>query len=118
MSDSKRGKKPLVADRRYPKRRSVAAAKKPAPVRRKSKRKPKKRRNILSRLLRWFMRLIWGLIWRVWMLCFVVLALAVGYVWTTLPDVNVLLDGRARGSVTLQDRDADAHPIEDFERFW
>ena len=105
MSDSKRGKKPLVADRRYPKRKSVAAAKKPAPVRRKSKRKPKKRRNILSRLLRWFMRLIWGLIWRVGTLCFVVLALAVGYVWTILPDVNVLLDGRARGSVTLQDRD-------------
>ena len=51
------------------------------------------------------MRLIWGLIWRVGTLCFVVLALAVGYVWTTLPDVNVLLDGRARGSVTLQDRD-------------
>lgn len=32
-------------------------------------------------------------------------ALAVGIVYTTLPDVDALLDGRARGSVTLLDRD-------------
>jgi membrane peptidoglycan carboxypeptidase len=30
-------------------------------------------------------------------------AAAVGYVMTTLPDITALLDGRARGSVTLQD---------------
>ncbi len=33
------------------------------------------------------------------------LALAVGVVYTSLPDVDALLDGRARGSVTLLDRD-------------
>ncbi len=35
----------------------------------------------------------------------VLLALAVGVVYTSLPDVDALLDGRARGSVTLLDRD-------------
>ncbi len=33
------------------------------------------------------------------------LALAVGVVYTSLPDADALLDGRARGSVTLLDRD-------------
>ena len=34
------------------------------------------------------------------------LALGIGYFYLTLPPVNELLDGRARGSVTLLDRDA------------
>jgi len=102
MSDSRKGKRPLVADRRYPK----AAAKKPAARKaapRKRKPTPKKSRNIFVRLFRWVLRLIWKVTWRVGVAVIAVLGLAVGYFWTTLPDVEDLLDGRARGSVTLLD---------------
>ncbi|MEL7014379.1 MAG: transglycosylase domain-containing protein [Pseudomonadota bacterium] len=53
------------------------------------------------------MRIVWAVLWRVSALAAVVLALAVGYVYLTLPDVQALLDGRARGSVTLLDSNAD-----------
>ncbi|WP_223421027.1 transglycosylase domain-containing protein [Tateyamaria pelophila] len=109
MSDSKRGKRPLVADRRYPKRKTTATAKKPvkkpAPKRRKTVRRPRKKDNILVRLMKWLMRGIWAIFWRAGLVAVLLLGLAVGYYWTTLPDVNALLDGRARGSVTLKDRD-------------
>jgi membrane peptidoglycan carboxypeptidase len=107
MRDSKKGKRPLVADRRYPGRKPAAAAKKPVPTRRKAVRKPKKTGNILTRMLRWIGRLIWVITWRVSLVGALVLALAVGYFWTTLPDVTALLDGRARGSVTLKDREGE-----------
>ena len=48
--------------------------------------------------------MIWGICWRVGVIAGMLLALAVGVVYGTLPDVDVLLDGRARGSVTLLDR--------------
>lgn len=109
MSDSKRGKRPLVADRRYPKRKTTAATKKPvkkpAPKRRKVARKPKKKDNIFVRLFKWLMRGVWAIFWRVGLVATLVLGLAVGYYWTTLPEVTALLDGRARGSVTLKDRE-------------
>ncbi|WP_299284187.1 transglycosylase domain-containing protein [uncultured Tateyamaria sp.] len=104
MSDSRKGKRPLVADRRYPKTRAKTTAKKPAPKRRKAA-KPKRSGNILTRAFRWVLRLIWKVTWRVTFVACTVLALAVGYFWTTLPDVERLLDGRARGSVTLMDQD-------------
>ena len=103
MSDSRKGKRPLVADRRYPKTAAKTAAKKPAPKRRRPTRKPKPKGNILIRAVRWLVRLIWKITWRVGFAACVTLGLAVGYFWTTLPDVNELLDGRARGSVTLMD---------------
>ncbi|WP_299771108.1 transglycosylase domain-containing protein [uncultured Tateyamaria sp.] len=106
MSDSRKGKRPLVADRRYPKK----AAKKPArkaPAKRRRAAPKKPQRNIFVRLFRWMMRLIWWITWRVGLTVTAVVALAVGYFWTTLPDVNELLDGRARGSVTLLDREGD-----------
>ncbi|WP_299367199.1 PBP1A family penicillin-binding protein [uncultured Tateyamaria sp.] len=100
MSDSKRGKRPLVADRRYG---AKPAAKKPKPKARKTTPPPK--RGIIARILRWIVRLIWVVTWRGAAVAALVLALAVGYVWTTLPNVTQLLDGRARGSVTLLDRE-------------
>ncbi|WP_299701599.1 transglycosylase domain-containing protein [uncultured Tateyamaria sp.] len=106
MSDSRKGKRPLVADRRYPKK----AAKKPArkaPAKRRRAAPKKPQRNIFVRLFRWMMRLIWWITWRVGLTVTAAVALAVGYFWTTLPDVNELLDGRARGSVTLLDREGD-----------
>jgi penicillin-binding protein 1A len=109
MSDSGRRKPPLVADKRYSKTQKAAKpAKKPAP--RKRAAPAKRRRNpivaLFSGLFRWIFRLIWAFTWRVGLLCFLLLALAVGYFYTTLPPATELLDGRANGSVTMMDRDA------------
>ncbi|QYX56610.1 PBP1A family penicillin-binding protein [Roseovarius sp. SCSIO 43702] len=111
MSD-RGGKKPrLVADRR-----TRPTKKKPAPKRakapaRKARRTAKPRRGgivgLLSGLVRWVLRLVWGITWRLTAIVALIVAIAVGYVYTTLPEVNVLLDGRSRGSVTLLDRNGD-----------
>lgn len=127
MSDSGRRKPPLVAEKRYGgaakktsksakkpiTRRSPAKGKsaKPKPAGRKTYRRKstKKRRNpvvaFLLRILRWIWGVVWAVSWRVGMVVGLILGLAVGYVTLTLPDVDELLDGRARGSVTLLDRD-------------
>ncbi len=123
MTESNRRKSRLVADKRYPtKGRKPAATKraaKPAGKKstarkaapRKTARKKTRRSSggkgggIFRRLFRWFWRIIWGISWRVGAVAGLLLALAVGVVYTSLPDVDALLDGRARGSVTLLDRD-------------
>jgi 1A family penicillin-binding protein len=133
------GRKPLVADKRYPKsrsgkgakparrgarkgssgggifgflfgRRKPAAAPKKAAPRKKSaamrKPAPKRKRGLIGTLLapfRWLLRLVWGFTWRVGLICTGIVALAVGYQYMKLPEVTQLLDGRARGSVTLLD---------------
>ncbi|WP_170379345.1 transglycosylase domain-containing protein [Ruegeria atlantica] len=122
MTESRRRKAPLVADKRYPskgrkpaatKRTAKPAGKKAAARKtttRKTTRKKARRKSggggggIFRRFFRWVWRLIWGITWRVGAVVAMLLALAVGVVYTTLPDVNELLDGRARGSVTLLDR--------------
>ncbi|WP_170461238.1 transglycosylase domain-containing protein [Ruegeria arenilitoris] len=122
MTESKR-RKPLVADKRYPSggrktssaKRTAKPAGKKATARktttRKTSRKPRRKRSgggqggFFRRLFRWTGRLIWGLTWRVGAIAALLLALAVGVVYSTLPEVDALLDGRARGSVTLLDRD-------------
>ncbi|WP_170351850.1 transglycosylase domain-containing protein [Ruegeria atlantica] len=122
MTESRRRKAPLVADKRYPskgrkpaatKRTAKPAGKKAAARKtttRKTTRKKTRRKSggggggIFRRFFRWVWRLIWGITWRVGAVVAMLLALAVGVVYTTLPDVNELLDGRARGSVTLLDR--------------
>ncbi|MGD1885003.1 MAG: transglycosylase domain-containing protein [Paracoccaceae bacterium] len=114
MSKSTRGRRPLVADRRYPKRpvKKKTAPKKGAAAKARStktsqrkRRKPAAKGSLLGRFIRWVMRMIWGVTWRVSLIAAAILGLAVGYIWTTLPPVDELLDGRARGSVTMLDRD-------------
>ncbi|AUQ71691.1 transglycosylase domain-containing protein [Phaeobacter inhibens] len=77
-------------------------------------RKPRKPKTLLGRLLalilapfRWAFRLAWGFTWRVGMISTALVALAVGYHYMKLPEVAELLDGRARGSVTLTDRNGE-----------
>ncbi len=109
MSDSGRRKPPLVAEKRY--RAAAKPAKKPtrkpAPRRKPTKKKPQ--RGLIGRvffgLFGWIFRLVWAFSWRVGLMTSVLIALAVGYFYTTLPPVENLLDGRARGSVTMMDRD-------------
>ena len=115
MSDSSKRKRPLVADQRHTSK-SAASAKKTVSSR-KSKTTSAKRGGgrgtpprrkgligLLSALVRWVLRLIWTITWRITAVAVLMLALAVGYFYTTLPPLEVLLDGRARGSVTLKDR--------------
>lgn len=77
----------------------------------KSRRSPaRKSRGLIGTLLapfRWLLRLIWGFSWRVGMICITLVAMAVGYQNLQLPEVADLLDGRARGSVTLLDREGE-----------
>lgn len=53
---------------------------------------------------KWLARLIWKLTWRAGLVFAFFLAIAVFYYYSTLPPVSQLLDGRAKGSVTLLDR--------------
>lgn len=114
MSDSPKRKRPLVADKRYPGKGSAVpkkAPKKKAPARRKPARNKRPKRGgivgLLSAFVGWLFRLIWKITWRLTAVAMIVLALAVGYFYTTLPALEDLLDGRARGSVTMLDRNGD-----------
>lgn len=112
--DSNRSR--LVADKRYGNTQKKGAKKpaaKPKKTATKKRRpaKPTKKRNWFSRILFGLTRSIWLVIWRLgWRLTMIV-ALLVGvgvtYYLLSLPPVSDLVDGRARGSVTLLDRKGD-----------
>ena len=112
-SMSGKGKKrpPLVADKRYPSKPAATrkpTAKKPA-AKPKTKRKSPKKGNrwliLFADVTGWVFRLIWLLAWRGAAVVAIILIIAVLYFTTTLPPVADLLDARAKGSVTLLDRD-------------
>ncbi|SHI51039.1 Membrane carboxypeptidase (penicillin-binding protein) [Shimia gijangensis] len=119
MSNSGRKKPPLVAEKRYgkvqpPKAKAASKAKakstakpKPTPKKRKSRKPARKRNPVVAfflRILKWIWRVIWAFTWRISAIVGIILAISVGYLYTTLPNLSDLLDGRARGSVTLLDR--------------
>lgn len=95
---------PLVAERRAG---AANTRKSPAP-KRPSPKPPRAPRNILLRIIWFFLRPFWRLfVWLMWR--FGILgALGLGgivmYFYAQLPDVSALLDARAKGSVTLLDR--------------
>ncbi|NNF24749.1 MAG: PBP1A family penicillin-binding protein [Rhodobacteraceae bacterium] len=112
------GKRPtLVADKRYASARKPAAkkpaARKAKPKRRRARTAP--RRGLVARfffwlvggIFGWILRTLWRVGWRVGALGAIVLALAVGYFALTMPPASTLLDARARGSVTLLDRNGE-----------
>ena len=125
MSDSSRKKPSLRADRRFaaPKKASKSKSStktKAKPTKRKpgksTRRRParKQRVGVFSRiggfiggLVRGFFRLIWAFTWRISLIMAVIVGGAVAYFYSTLPDYEALLDGRARGSVTLLDRNGE-----------
>ena len=106
MGKTRGGKPPLKAERRY---RAAAAPSKSAQTTRKTRkkpaRKPARRTPLLLRPFVWLFRLIFRLTVRVGMVAAVILALVVGYYALSLPEPSALLDARARGSVTLLDRE-------------
>ncbi|MFD3188706.1 transglycosylase domain-containing protein [Sedimentitalea sp. HM32M-2] len=126
MTTKKPRKPPLVADKRYSATARTAAksararpkpktARKPAAKPTARKRRPARRkgggsggiRGFFGRLIGWVLRLIWRITWRVGAVISMIVALWVGYVYSTLPDVNAQLDGRAQGSVTMLDREGE-----------
>ena len=94
-------KPPLKAERRY---KTPAKPEKPARKTRARRKKPARRTPILLRPFVWLFRIFMRLFIRVGVLAAVILALVVGYNAMTLPPVQSLLDARARGSVTILDR--------------
>ena len=117
---SKKPQRPrLVADKRYESGNKPAAkkpapkkpaAKKPVPKKRTSK-KAVKRRPLLLRLLfglfRTILLIIWRLGWRLAVIVALLIGGSVAYYLTSLPPIEELIDGRARGSVTLLDREGE-----------
>ncbi|NIZ11468.1 transglycosylase domain-containing protein [Pseudooceanicola sp. HF7] len=54
-------------------------------------------------LLRWPLILLWRISWRLGAVSAAIILICAGYIAATLPPVDDLVDGRARGSVTMQD---------------
>ncbi|MEM6323257.1 MAG: PBP1A family penicillin-binding protein [Pseudomonadota bacterium] len=104
---------PLVADRRarVPSKKKAAPTK-PAARRGKSSRARKTKRvrrgglvGFFRAIIAWFFRLFLRLTLAGAAAVAIVVGLATANFYTQLPDVDALLDGRTRGSVTLLDRD-------------
>ncbi len=101
------GKGRLVADRRY-----RAEAPKPAPRKSAPPRKPPRRRRRgpvgwLAALAVFVLRVLWGVAWRGAVAVGLVVAASTWYFYARLPELTDLLDGRARGSVTMLDRNGE-----------
>ncbi len=120
MTGSNNGKRKLVADRRYPAAQK-ATSKPTSKPSSKAKKAPKKKAargtpprkpsgnpvvRLVVGLFSWITRLIWLTVSRGALALALVIGLAVFYLYTTLPPYDDLLDGRARGSVTLLDRNS------------
>ena len=115
MAAGNGGKRPLVADRRYSSKSARPAAsgggpKKPAaPKRSRSPRprKPRRQHGLIVGFLLTVWRVLWGIAWRGTAIGALVLGGVVWYFYAQLPPLADLIDGRARGSVTMQDRNGE-----------
>ena len=113
------GKKrpPLVADRRYPTKTTAkktapkkATPKKKPTARRKATTKKSKSRGFIGWLLtpfRWLFRLVWAFAWRMGLVVGLIIGGFSFYFASQMPEVDELIDGRARGSVTMTDLSGD-----------
>lgn len=109
MAGTGRGRTPLVADKRYGAAKKPAPApRKPAPKKRKAAR-PRRSRGLIAGLVLGFFgliwRMVWAVTWRIGVTAGLALAGVVFYFQSQLPPVEALVDARAKGSVTLLDRD-------------
>ena len=117
MARSGGKKPPLVADRRYDAARPARPASDPAPKPRKSKARRLRRAaggggggNFIVRFFATIVRTIWRLVWGIGIRLAVFAAFVLfgisAYFYSQLPPLEQLVDARARGSVTLLDRNA------------
>ena len=109
MATSGRKKPPLVAERRskQAKKPGNASATKRKPARRRKT--PQKKRSFLGRVFSVVvggtLRLLWRIGWRTGAVVGVTLGVWVAMIMSGLPEVEDLIDGRTRGSVTFLDRE-------------
>ncbi|MEO8242421.1 MAG: PBP1A family penicillin-binding protein [bacterium] len=94
----------MTADKRYA---AASTTKRTAPP---SKRPPararvKPKRGLIARFVLFIWGIVWAFLWRIGLVTGMILGCAVLYFYVQLPPLNDLLDGRARGSVTFQDRE-------------
>lgn len=105
MTGNGKKRTPLVADRRYSNKAKPPAKK--APARKSRRRAPvRKQRGILGWIMApfvWLLRLIWRITWRLAAVTAILIGVGVYYYASTMPPMASLVDGRARGSVTLAD---------------
>lgn len=117
MAAKDRGRGPLVADRRYPSSRAAPSGggpKKPAPPKtpkaprkRTGAARPRRQHGFVVGLILAVWRVVWGIAWRATAVGALVLTGIVWYFYAQLPEVADLIDGRARGSVTMLDRNGE-----------
>lgn len=112
------GSRRIVADKRYSNASNAAPPSAPPPPPPPQQRRgrggptepkrPRKRGNFVTRgisgTLGLIWRVIWGSFWRLGLTFVLILLAATGYYYSTLPTASALFDGRARGSVTMLDR--------------
>ena len=108
MAGTGKGQRPLVADRRYgapaPTRRTASTPPPKPPRKPRRAAAPRRKGGLISRFFGFLWRLFFGILWRITAVTALIFAGIVYYFYAQLPPVTDLLDGRARGSVTLLDR--------------
>lgn len=117
MAAKDRGRGPLVADRRYPSSRAAPSGggpRKPAPPpkaprKRARAARPRRQHGLVVGLILAVWRVIWGIAWRATAIGALFLGGVVWYFYAQLPEVADLIDGRARGSVTMLDRNGEVY---------
>ena len=89
-------------------------AKRPKPKKKPAARKAKPKKSasrfnpvtaFILGIFGWIFKVTWRIGWRVAAVVGILVGAGVAYDYTTLPPVSQLVDGRARGSVTMMDRD-------------
>lgn len=104
MASTGKGR-PLVADRRYAGASGGGRPPSRPPAKRAPTRRPPRKRGLFSRFVLFVWGFIWSIFWRLFAAGALVLGCAVLYFYVQLPPVSALIDGRARGSVTMLDAD-------------
>lgn len=115
MAAKDRGRGPLVADKRYASSRAAPSGggpKKPAPPPRQPRKRvraarPRRQHGFLVGLVLAIWRVLWGIAWRGTAIGALILGGFVWYYYAQLPELEAVVDGRARGSVTMLDREGE-----------
>ena len=105
MAQSGGRKPPLVADRRYSRAKAVKPDPKPAPKRKPARPVRRRQGNIFMRLIAAVIGFFWRLLWKFGLVAALIFAGFVYYYYAQLPPYDTLIDARAKGSVTLLDRE-------------
>jgi penicillin-binding protein 1A len=114
MAAKDRGRGPLVADKRYSSTRAAPSGggpRKPAPTKEPRKRvraaKPRRQHGLVAGFFLTIWRVLWGIAWRGTAIGALILGGFIWYYYAQLPELEAVVDGRARGSVTMLDREGE-----------